>query len=129
MPKTKREVAARALRELAVLAADTNAQAEHHSYAVETADACFAELTNQQGAVVTWTVETVPDAIFRAFALWVAADMAAHFMVAPPVSRSRAIGMVRAYTNPDDREDSADLDDDGAVSDAERDAADKAAFY
>ena len=128
MAKTKREVVSLALRQLGVLAADEQASADQFNYAGDVLDAVFAEENAVQGWGFVWTMNAVPDGAALGLAQLLAAEIAPHYMVGSP-PRSRGIARLRAFAFPDNREDRADLDNDGTVTEAERTAAGYGAYF
>ena len=129
MAKTAYEVVALAHRRLGVLSADEALQADQYEFGVSVLEGVIAELEAVQGLALTWDETNVPDGLFLPVAYLVAADLAAHYEIAPRDTRGRLILQIRAYELPDDREDRRDTDEDGAVSDEEVAADGRAAFY
>lgn len=127
MPKTKTDITTRALRVLGVLSNYETAQAEDAAYCAEALDAAAAEMATH-GITATIDTNAIPDAVFRAWANLVAADVASHYTMAGP-PRSKAIIDLSAYYLPDDREDRRDTDDDGTVSEDEATAGSRTAYY
>lgn len=129
MTKNSLEVCTRALRHIGVIDADDPATAADIAYCRDALGSILDELVvDPYNFTISWTAETVPDVYFRPLALLVAVDVAPHFGV-PAELRATAIMRLRGIQFPDDREDRADLDDDGTVTDAERDAADRGRYY
>jgi len=128
MPKTRSDVISAALRRIGVLAADEAAEADAEAYAGEALDALFAEVKQVHAMPFTWTLEETPDAAFLPMAYLLATEIAPHYE-RPSEPRSRAMGRLRAYAFPDDRDLRADYDEDGTVSVDEQDAYDRAAYY
>ena len=129
MPKTKAELVAEAHRRISILSVDEDPSTDQTTYGESAADSLFAELNGEPHTMgFTWDLETIPDAVFRPLAWLLAVDLASHYVV-PSEPRSRAMGRVRAYAFPDDREDRRDLDEDGTVTDAEIEADLRAQFY
>lgn len=127
---TRADVIAGALRELEILSASEAPTAFHEAFVGGILDDAFAETVATQGLTFAWSPATddIPAAYKRSLVLLTAAEIAPHFMVQGP-SRSAAIGRLRALALPDDRADSRDLDEDGTVTEAEEDAAARAAYY
>jgi hypothetical protein len=128
MTKTRLEVVAQAHREIGVLSSDEVPTADQIGYAGDVLDSLFEELKEVHGMPFTWALDATPDAAFIPLSLCLAADIQRHYEM-NKVRRSRAIGRLRAYAFPDDRGDLADYDQDGTVSDDERAAFDRGAFY
>lgn len=129
MSKTLSEVVAQAHRRLAVLSVDEDPSADMVTYGEEMAQSLLDELIAAPHSMpFTWTLAEVPDAVYRPFAWLLAVDIAPNYQVASE-SRARAMGRVRAYAFPDDRDDRRDIDEDGIITDAEELAGKQAAFY
>lgn len=129
MTKTLSEVVAEAHRRINVLSVDEDPSTDMTSYGGAAAASLLTELNAAPHSMgFTWDVETVPEAVFRPFAWLLATDLAVHYQV-PSEARSRAMGRVRAYAFPDDREDRRDIDEDGIITEAEADAGLRAGFY
>lgn len=128
MPKTKNEVITRAMRHIRVLGANETADADMVATAGDVLDALFAEFQQTQGVTFSWALDATPDGAFLPLAYLLGAEIAPDYN-RPAQSRSRAIGRLRAFAIDDDRPDSRDLDEDGTISDAEIDAAARAAYY
>lgn len=128
MAKTQLDVVAMAHRRLGILATDEVPTADMDDYASDTLEALFEELQVSHGMSFTWTLATVPEAAFLPLSYLLATEIAPHYEV-PSESRAKAMGRLRAYQFPDDREDSRDLDDDGTVTDAEAAAGKRAEYY
>jgi len=129
MTKTSTDVVSEALRRIRVLGVGDTPAGDDATTGKDALDALFAELNAEPHAMgFTWTVETVPDAIFRPLAWLLAVDLAQTYQEqAEP--RSRAMMRLRAYAFPDDRDDRRDLDDDGTVTTAEIAASERGAFF
>ena len=128
MPKTSQDVCTRALREIGVCGVEDDPTAADKAIALEAMQGGLDELTDQHGITVTWTVETVPDALFLPFASFVAAEIAPIYRLPGP-NRAKAIGRMRASLLPDDRDDPRDYDNDGTVTDDEKAMFKRAAYY
>lgn len=129
MTKTSTDVISEALRRIRVLGVGDTAAGDDATTAKDALDALFAELNAVPHSMgFTWTVETVPDALYRPLAWLLAVDLADTYQEAAE-PRSRALLRLRAYAFPDDREDRRDLDDDGTVTAAEIEASARAAYY
>ena len=129
MPKTKSELVAEAHRQLAVLSVDEEPSTDMTTYGESKADSLFAELLAEPHAMgFTWDLGTIPDAVFVPLAQLLAAELT-NYQVAPPVSRVRAMGKVRAYAFTDDRDDRRDADDDGIITDDEETSGLQEQFY
>lgn len=128
MPKTRQDVISKALRQLGVLGQGEVASAEDYAQANETLDALFAETNAAQGFFWPWTLDTVSDAAFLPLSYLLASEIAPGYELPGP-SRSAAIARLRALQFPDDRPLRGDYDDNGTVTQAEQDAADRAAYY
>ncbi len=122
MTKTSSEVIAEAHRRITVLSTDEDPSPDMISYAGGMLDAIVAEES------VTWTTETVPDAVYRPLAWLLAADIAPHYE-APAEPRGKALYRFHGAIYPNDMEDRRDDDNDGVISDAEEAAGERAAFY
>lgn len=127
MTKTASDVVALALRNIGVTPVDEEPQADEAAYALGIYEAEFGRLKADHGFSWTWTHNTVPDELLVPMSMFVASGLVAFDRPLP--SQARAIGMLRSYAFPDDREDPADTDEDGTVTEAERAAADRAAYY
>lgn len=128
MTKTRLEVIQMAHRRLGVLSADEEPTDDQSVFAGDVLDALFEEVNTVQDLGLAWTLDSVPDAAFLPLSYLLAADIAPHYEVAAE-PRHRAMGRLRAYALPDDRDDSRDLDGDGAISEAEEAAGDRALYY
>lgn len=128
MPKTSRDICARALRSIGVLALGEDMVASDFEDAQRVLQGCLDELTGVQGATIAWTIETVPDAAFLPMSNMLAATVAPTYTKQGP-NRTRAIGQLRAILFPNDIEDRRDMDDDGLISEAEELAGKRAEFY
>lgn len=128
MAKTSQDICTHALRMIGVCGVGDDPTADDKAIALDAMQGGLDELQDQHGITVTWTVETVPDALFLPFATFVAAEVAPVFKFKGP-NRATAIGRMRASLLPDDREDSRDLDDSGTVSAAEVEAGKRAAYF
>lgn len=130
MTKTAAEVVAEAHRRLAILSVDEEPSTDQATYGAASLDGLFAELLAPPHSMgFTWVLAETPDAAYRPLAWLLATQMAAHYVVAPPEPEARAMGRLRAYAFPDDREDFRDTDDDGTVSDEEAEAGARANYY
>lgn len=129
MTKTLTEVVAEAHRRINVLSVDEEPSADMTTYGSAAAESLLEELKAAPHSMpFTWTTSAVPEAVFRPFSWLLATDLAVHYE-RPAESRARAMGRVRAYAFPDDREDRRDTDEDGTISEAEADADLRAQFY
>lgn len=96
MTKTLTEVVSEAHRRLNVLSVDEAASADQITYGGAAATSLLEELNGPPYSMgFTWTVETVPEALFRPFAWAVSADLAFHYEVAPRETREKAIFRIR----------------------------------
>lgn len=129
MTKTSLEITHQALRVLAVLAKDEVVHGEDATFCKDVLEAGLDELSLSQGFSFDWTVETVPDTYFTPLSHFLAARVAPHYLVAAPVTESRAVMMMRALHFQDDRSEDFDADGDGVLSDDEAAAEKRAAFY
>jgi len=130
MSKTKSEVVAEAHRRINVLSVDEDPSADMIAYAGDGADALLAELTGPpHNMPLYWSIEGVPDRLWRPFSWLLAVDLAAHYEVPPREPRSRAVMRLREAVFTDDRTDRRDTDGDGIVSEAEEQAGRRASFY
>lgn len=128
MTKTSQDVCTHALRLLSVVAVGEEPSAKDFAFCKEVFEAEFDRVNTVHGFGWTFDAETVPDDLLHAMGMLVASKVDSTYMVQGP-PESRAIGMLREYSFPDDRADSRDLDEDGTVTDAEKDAAKRAAYY
>ena len=128
MTKTSLDITARALQLLGVVSVEERAVAEDEKYARDALVDLFAEVKATQGFTWTWTIEQTPDGYFLPMSKLLASEIAPHWSKTGP-SRSAAIGILRAMSFPDDREDRADIDSDGTVSTDETAADKRGAFY
>jgi hypothetical protein len=129
MAKTRTEVVAMAHRRLGVLSADEPLTADQYAFGGDLLDGLISEIGATQTLTLTWDGDTVPDTLYLPVAYLLAADIAAHYDVAPRDGRSRLIAQIRSVELPDDREIRADLDDDLTVSDSEEYVDGEAQFY
>ena len=129
MTKTRTEIVNLAFQHLGINASGEIADATEYNYADSVFDGLVAELASVQGVTVPADLDLTPDDLFLPFSHLLAAEIAPHYEVRSPLSRSTAIGRVRAYLLPDDRELGADYDDSGTVTAAEQEIRDRAAFY
>lgn len=128
MAKTRADVIAMALRRLAIVSADTAVSADQGGFVGDTLDALFLELRSVHGLPTTWVLEATPDEGFLPLSYLLATEVAQHFEV-PSEPRSRAMGRLRAYMHPSDLPLRGDTDEDGAISEAEENASNRAQFY
>lgn len=129
MTKLKSEVVAEAHRRINVLSVDEDVSADQSTYGESAADSLFAELNAEPHNMgFTWTMDTVPEAVFRPLSWLLAVDLATHYVV-PSESRAQAMGRVRAYAFPNNIEDRRDVDEDGLISEDEADAGLRALYY
>jgi hypothetical protein len=129
MPKTKNDIINAALRRIAVVASDEVSTADQRSYSSDTLDGLFAELTGVEGMTFDWGLSAVPDEMFLPLSYLLAVEVAPHFLVNAPDTRSRAMHRVRAVAFPNDADDRRDVDDDGAVTEAEALDGQRAAYF
>lgn len=122
---TKSEVITLAHRLIGVAAHDENLTADQLDFGTDIYDALSAELLSLHGVTVP---TTIPTGLSVHLAKAVAADIAPHYGVSGP-PRASAIMMARAYYLPDDRDDSQDFDDDGAVTASEAETAAYGQYY
>lgn len=126
---TKSDVINLAHRRLAVASADEEVTADQFVYAEDVLTGLFAELQSVHETAFPWTLDDVPEVAKLALSDVLAAEIAPHYTVQPPMSRARAVLRLRAVAFPDDRPDSRDLDGDGVVTEAEEASGKRAAFY
>ncbi len=119
MAKTRLEVVTRAHRRLGGLSPDETLTADQIATGGEILVGLVDELQATQGLTLSWDADSVPDGLYLPMAYLLAVDLAPEYEVAPRDTRARLIAQVRAYELPDDREDRADLDDDGTVTTTE----------
>lgn len=101
MEKTREEVALRALRLIAVVAADEPATADAMNGALDVLDSLWAEVLAE--AIAPWDIATgVPIEAFVPLANLLAAELAPEYGVAAPMSRARAKLRVLGLYRPDD---------------------------
>ncbi len=130
MTKTSLEVVAEAHRRIKVLSNDRDPSSDMVTYGQSQLSGLFEELTNAPHSMVfAWTLETVPEYMWRPLSWLLAHDIAPHYEIAPRDSYATAMGRVRAIAFPDDREDRRDTDDDGIISDDEAEAGKAALYY
>ncbi|MEL6584051.1 MAG: hypothetical protein AAFQ36_09485 [Pseudomonadota bacterium] len=128
MTYNRTQLITEALQEIGVIADDQAATAGEVKRVGRKADALFSELKTMDGLTgITWTLETIPDAVFDAFSLWLAQRIAPSYEIAPP--RGMPLSRIRSALLPDDRTDSRDLDGDGTISEAEAQAGLEARYY
>lgn len=125
---TRADVITLALRQIGVVAADETPSAPDADYAGDVLDGLFAELKAVHGFTWSWTLEATPQTHALPLALALGAEIGNTYGVAT-TSKASAIGRLRALSFPDDREDRRDTDEDGVISDAEKDAGMRAVFY
>lgn len=116
-------------RRLGVLSADEGQTADMLAFGGDVLVGIVGELEAVQGLALTWDADSVPDGLYLPVAYLLAADLAAHYEVAPRDNRVTQIAKIRAYELPDDRDVRADLDDDGTVTDSEAYIDGQAAYY
>ena len=75
MTKTSLDVSREALRMIGVLAVDEDASADEHARAKENLEAIYAELDETYGLAPDWTIETVPDRLWKPLAMMVAGEI------------------------------------------------------
>jgi len=129
MTKTTLEVVAMAQTRLGVSGMGETPSAEEFALGKSLLSGLLAEVQAAQGITYTWTADEFPDSLFLPFAYLLAVDMAPHYEIAPRDSRAAMIARLRTQAFPDDRPVIADTDEDGTVTEAEQDAADRAAYY
>lgn len=129
MAKTGTEIATEALRRINVVSSKETASTADLTYVEAAWDALFAEFgSDPHNFAVTWTVDTVPDYLFRPVAWLLGVQIAQHYQ-RPAEDERRAWMRVRANIFPDDRPDWRDYDEDGTVTEAEENASERAKFY
>lgn len=116
-------------RRLGVLSSDEPLTADQFAFGGDVLDGLIAEIEATQDMALTWDGDSVPDTLYLPVAYLLAADLAAHYDVAPRDGRSRLIAQIRAVELPDDREIRADLDDDLTVTDSEAYVDGEAQYY
>lgn len=128
MPKTSLDIITQALRLIGVVDVGEVPPADYHAHAKPLLESEFANVKEIQGFAWAWTIETVPDELFAAFAEMLASLIAPTYGVGGP-SYARAVFKMRAYSFPNDVENSQDTDGDGTVSASEEQASKRAAFF
>lgn len=129
MAKNSTEIATEALRRINVVSSKETASTADLTYVEAAWDALFAEFAAEPHAYgVSWTVDTVPDYLFRPVAWLLGVQIAQHYQ-RPAEPEFRAWGRVRAAIFSDDREDFRDIDESGTIGDAEADAGERARYY
>lgn len=128
MTMTRTDMIQGAYEHLGLVAVGTNAEAHEVVYADRALDGLVGFLTETQGLTLPDDLDVTPDGLGRALLRLLAVDIASAFSVeAEP--HSRAVGRVRAYLLSDDRDNTADLDGDGVVTDYEQAADDQSLYY
>jgi hypothetical protein len=128
MTKTTLDICTRAMRQIGVLSVGENLAADDFEVVRNAYEAEFERINTDHSLSLTYTANTVPDALLVPWASVAAAAVAPIYLVQGP-NLARAIGQIRSYTLPDDREDWRDLDEDGTVSESEENAAKRAQYY
>lgn len=127
---TRLEVITEALRRIGVVAEDEPASASQEAATGRVLDSLFAQLQEPPHSMAfTWTLATVPDAAFLPLSWLLSVAVAAQNGVPAPEPWAAALMRLRAYHFPNDLPLHGDIDDDGTVTDAEAEAAKRAAYY
>lgn len=130
MAKTSTDVVTAAYRRIGVAATDSPLDADNYEIGFEAYQGMFAEFAREGLGSKLTNIEALPDWAFNAVVEMLAVQLEPNHE-APSSQRTWRSGLRRlrrlAFT--DDREDPADVDDDGVVSADEKDAYDRAAFY
>jgi len=121
---TKADLIALAHRKLSILSVDESVTTDQTAYAEDVLQGIWDEFSG----VMDFSIENPGRRYYHALADMLAAELAPHYSVPGP-RRSRALGRLRAILLPDDRPDKRDINEDGTVTEAERDALRRAEFY
>jgi hypothetical protein len=129
MPKTANDICAWALQRLNVTGIGQDPAGDNMTVAQTALESYFAELQETDGAVITWTLSEVPDAVFLPLSRYLSTELAALFAAPMPESPAKAIGRLRKALFPSDITDRRDTDGDGAISESEAEAGLRAVYF
>lgn len=130
MPKTSLDVITAAYQRLGVAAEDAPISAEQQVIGKGVLDGLFAEYPSE-GLTTLTDVEAVPDDAFLGVVEMLTQELEGNRYGIPRDEAKWRMGLyrLRRVLLPDDREEAADLDDDGTVSDGEAAVYKRAQFY